>query len=754
MKYAFAFLSYFGSLFPSHAYRTLARANRYNQDLTVSAQVTAASSSSSNALVNYYPYSRELTNSLESAAPHYEYLIQALQFISRNPKLISPQEIPVKIQALLENDKNLKWDKNILRQVLKKLVSCEHFPTASKPEQEKVLDHEIVKKTNEFLGYRLCQLTEGKLTSEDTDLLRQTVRTRFLLVHHGLILEQDAWEQSDVSLETIPKEWTAELFLVELGLTSCDNLVPFLRACSHAEKLSPEIITVLCLKKNRLKNLPPNFFDELRSLEILDLSNNEIESITGDCAQKASHLKKLNLNDNKLVYFPQQGFSQLEILILCNNPLRYIILNKPFLQVATLVNNKLHGLIVAGACKKLGGIDARNNCIEYLPSYFFENVPQLKVLVLLDNPLREVPRRHTLQSTQCKVESPELTHVTQMQFSLLAKFEKVALDERSVGNIRRLVYSHSSHSDSTRRATTSGNTNSSNRNSVGPLVALIQEDNGYVVNVVTPPKSTQFKKFETSNKPTSTEMYYFDAALRFVVYKNGNNLSLNSIHFDWNYQNEKVELSKEYDLPSRFATDGCPLAIRMDHEYFVIKGQQMFQVYERNKAKPLFKIKPQAPFERSFVALHPLRKLVALALDRDLEIWDFDEKILIKKLPHIFDYSFESLAYSNNGTYLIAVGEDWTIKFLNAATGEIEATFYGTASIDRIFFNDDTKHAVVFFNDKKPARIYNILTHGVQELQSSLDKLFDFTFVDGSQYILVGRNENSHLLEAWSYDVK
>lgn len=154
----------------------------------------------------------------------------------------------------------------------------------------------------------------------------------------------------------------------------------------------------LNLSFNKLTRLDPRMFQDLRSLEELNLENNEIETISRGAFADLVKLKELSVSRNKLKIIEEFPFSNLFVLsdlYLDDNQLATIhpraFENITYLKNLGLNGNKLSG--VPQAIKKLRflkSLDIGKNNISVVDNTSFEGLEELVGLRLVDNKIVNV----------------------------------------------------------------------------------------------------------------------------------------------------------------------------------------------------------------------------------------------------------------------------------------------------------------------------------------------------------------------------
>jgi Leucine-rich repeat (LRR) protein len=157
---------------------------------------------------------------------------------------------------------------------------------------------------------------------------------------------------------------------------------------------------VLRLDSNAITTLPANLFETLPNLKSLSLMKNNLQHFPH---YWAPHLVELVLSENKLAEFLpspniNQNFLSLEILDLRQNQLQ----QAPFISSAlklkriTLQQNRIQALHSAqfALCGVMEDVLCAKNIIEHIETGFFARMPNLKIIDLKENRLREFTQEH------------------------------------------------------------------------------------------------------------------------------------------------------------------------------------------------------------------------------------------------------------------------------------------------------------------------------------------------------------------------
>nr|CAB3230396.1 chondroadherin-like protein [Phallusia mammillata] len=134
--------------------------------------------------------------------------------------------------------------------------------------------------------------------------------------------------------------------------------------------LAKAAVQILTLKMNKLTEIRDGDFEGLQKLKNLILDDNLIQSISGNAFNTLRNIRKLSLENNKLVSFPTE-------------------VKLPFLSTLSLANNKLTSLAndVFSGMGRLSHINLSSNALTSISESTFANLPKLHTLDLSSNRL-------------------------------------------------------------------------------------------------------------------------------------------------------------------------------------------------------------------------------------------------------------------------------------------------------------------------------------------------------------------------------
>lgn len=188
-------------------------------------------------------------------------------------------------------------------------------------------------------------------------------------------------------------DFNLEANLEKLVLSSC-------QLENFGEKLAKNLILLNYLDlSNNTINLSPGFFNDMKELEYVDLSNNHLTSLDPLIFQFNTRLQKIILDNNLFSEFPEiQGVSNFETYYFsCKNCGISKIFKDSFKLFPHLVHlhlshNKINGanLTAFRNLRNLVDIDLSYNNISVIDSLTFANLTKLTKINLAGNPLKVI----------------------------------------------------------------------------------------------------------------------------------------------------------------------------------------------------------------------------------------------------------------------------------------------------------------------------------------------------------------------------
>ena len=185
------------------------------------------------------------------------------------------------------------------------------------------------------------------------------------------------------SLVLLPDELAELSSLEEIHLEG--NLLKALPDLGALKRL-----TVLVAYDNKLQVAPRGL---PASLEVVDLSRNDILELTGSNICSINALRTLDLSSNRLTELPRFRSPHLEELAVADNRLESLssLEDLPELRVLDASRNQLRSLPFSiGALQQLTEVHLRNNSLESLPASM-GMCQQLRMLDVSDNKLETLP---------------------------------------------------------------------------------------------------------------------------------------------------------------------------------------------------------------------------------------------------------------------------------------------------------------------------------------------------------------------------
>jgi Leucine-rich repeat (LRR) protein len=178
------------------------------------------------------------------------------------------------------------------------------------------------------------------------------------------------------------------------------------------------VVNVLWLSYNQIKEVPENIFAYADQLKQLDLSYNQLESLSGNCFAHLGQLRMLYLAHNRIHTMAEDAFmhlNRLTILCLEHNRLEMI----PVGLFDYLTN--LQGLILA------------HNNLQILPKKIFDYLYVLRYLDLTQNLFKETDDEikayyliHTPVYLELKLKDAQQKHAEVIQQKFLTHLANIA----------------------------------------------------------------------------------------------------------------------------------------------------------------------------------------------------------------------------------------------------------------------------------------------------------------------------------------
>ncbi|KAM9678607.1 relaxin receptor 1 isoform 3-T3 [Trichechus inunguis] len=188
-------------------------------------------------------------------------------------------------------------------------------------------------------------------------------------------------------------------------------------------------VTLMSLRRNLIRKLPPDGFKKYLDLQKLYLQNNKIRSVSMYAFRGLHNLTKLYLSHNRITFLKPGVFEdlhRLEWLIIEDNhlsrisPLTFYGLNSLILLV--LMNNALTRLPDKPLCQhmpRLDWLDFEGNHIHNLRNLTFISCSSLTVLIMRKN---------------------KINHLSENTFASLQKLDEFSLEGIEISNIQQRMF--------------------------------------------------------------------------------------------------------------------------------------------------------------------------------------------------------------------------------------------------------------------------------------------------------------------------
>ncbi|CAL1276409.1 unnamed protein product [Larinioides sclopetarius] len=211
-------------------------------------------------------------------------------------------------------------------------------------------------------------------------------------------------------------------------------------------------IQILDLSKNNLNNLPENLFERQKQLRILSLAYNEMEQILGDIF-KATTIEQLDLSFNNLEEFPEDSIfhikDTLQYLDLTGNEIESLnfssITSLQSLRYLSLSRNRL---ILPSSAEELQlpnlmTLDLSHNSIKELPAWVANNLPNsLEELNLANTSLKIIPMLSSCNILMLNLSSNGIQTVEQETLEQLKKIQILDLSNNLLLNTHNNIWSN------------------------------------------------------------------------------------------------------------------------------------------------------------------------------------------------------------------------------------------------------------------------------------------------------------------------
>ncbi|XP_069349336.1 relaxin receptor 1 isoform X1 [Eulemur rufifrons] len=212
-------------------------------------------------------------------------------------------------------------------------------------------------------------------------------------------------------------------------------------------------VTMMSLRWNLLRKLPPDGFKNYHDLQKLCLQNNKIRSISIYAFRGLYSLTKLYLSHNRITFLKPGVFEdlhRLEWLIIEDNhlsrisPLTFYGLNSLILLV--LMNNVLTHLPDKPLCQhmpRLHWLVMRKNKINHLNENTFAPLQKLDELDLGSNKIENLPPhvfKDLKELSQLNLSYNPIQKIEANQFDYLVKLKSLSLEGIEISNIQQRMF--------------------------------------------------------------------------------------------------------------------------------------------------------------------------------------------------------------------------------------------------------------------------------------------------------------------------
>ncbi|CAD5216462.1 unnamed protein product [Bursaphelenchus okinawaensis] len=208
----------------------------------------------------------------------------------------------------------------------------------------------------------------------------------------------------------------------------------------------------LNLANNKIKSLHTTFFDNVKNnIRSVNLGRNQLTSVPGAAIRSFRRLEALHLHGNQIGQLEPMAFMNLPVLNLLNlahnkitNMTRQSILNIPHLKALYLSDNLLEEIIPHqfAPYEQLMLIDLSNNRIKELQGGSFADMKELKELYLANNRISSI-KNGAFNNSAIQIlylEGNQLEEITDDMFSEMYFLEQLVLRENSIKSINQTAF--------------------------------------------------------------------------------------------------------------------------------------------------------------------------------------------------------------------------------------------------------------------------------------------------------------------------